>query len=56
VFFLGNLSIQCKIRRDRPIETRWSTGLSRSTCWPPLFYVNNCYFWARETVLCYRNW
>jgi len=30
VFILGILSIQCKIRRDRPIETR------RSTCWPPL--------------------
>jgi len=28
-FFLGILSIQCKIRRDRPNETR------RSTCWSP---------------------
>jgi len=32
VFFLGILSIQCKIRRDRPTDT-W-----RSTCWPPLAY------------------
>jgi len=38
VFFLGILSIQCKIRRDRPTDTRRSTGRSRSTCWPPLFY------------------
>jgi len=30
MLFLGMLPIQCKIRRDRPTETR------RSTCWPPL--------------------
>jgi len=30
MFFLGILSIQCKIRRDRPTDTR------RSTYWPPL--------------------
>jgi len=32
--FLGILSIQYKIRRDRPNDTR------RSTCWPPLVYFN----------------
>jgi len=31
--FLGILSIQRKIRRDRPTDTR------RSTCWPPLVYI-----------------
>ena len=36
VFFLVILSIQCKIRRDRPGEPRRSTG--RSTCWSPLLY------------------
>ena len=30
VFFLVTLSIQCKIRPNRPTEPR------RSTCWPPL--------------------
>jgi len=30
MFVLGILSIQCKIRRDQPNDTR------RSTCWPPL--------------------
>jgi len=35
MFFLGILSIQCKIRRDRPTETWRSTGRWRSTCWPP---------------------
>jgi len=35
-FFIGILSIQCKIRRDRPTDTRRSTGRSRSTCWPRL--------------------
>jgi len=29
MFFLGILSIQCKIRCDRPTETRRSTSLSR---------------------------
>ena len=37
--FLGILSIQCKIRRDQPTDTRRSTGRSRSTCWPPLVYT-----------------
>jgi len=23
---------------------------------PEYFSVKNCYFWARATVLCYRNW
>jgi len=32
MLFLGILSIQCKIRCDRPTDTR------RSTCWPPLLY------------------
>jgi len=32
MFFLGFLSIQCKIKRERPTETRWST------CWSPLLY------------------
>jgi len=36
VFVLGILSIQCKIRCDRPSNTRRSTGRSWSTCWPPL--------------------
>ena len=27
-----------QIRRDRPTNTRRSTGQSRSTCWPPLLY------------------
>jgi len=36
MFFLDILSIQCKIRHDRPIDTRRSTGRSRSTCWPPM--------------------
>jgi len=36
MFFLGILSVQCKIWRHRPTETRQSTGQSRSTCWPPL--------------------
>jgi len=36
MFFLGILSIQCTIRRDRPTLTRRSNGRSRSTCWPPL--------------------
>jgi len=31
--FLGILSFQCKIRRDRPTETR------RSTCWPSLCHT-----------------
>jgi len=31
MFFLRILSIQCKIRCDRPTET-W-----QCTCWPPLF-------------------
>jgi len=26
VFFLGVLSIQCKMRRNRPSDTRWSTS------------------------------
>jgi len=26
MFFLGSLSIQCKIRCDRPSDTRQSTG------------------------------
>jgi len=30
MFFLGIVSIQCKIKCDRPTEPR------RSTCWPPL--------------------
>jgi len=34
VFFSGISSIQCKIRRDRPTESR------RSTCWSPLLYMN----------------
>jgi len=38
-FFIGILSIQCKIRRDRPTDIRRSTGRSRSTCWPRLTYV-----------------
>jgi len=36
MFFLGILSIQCKIRSDRPTETRRSTGQSRSVCWQSL--------------------
>jgi len=36
MFFLGILPIQCKIKRDRPSDTRRSTGRSRSTCCPPL--------------------
>jgi len=28
MFFLGTLSIQCKIRCDRPSDTWWSTGQS----------------------------
>ena len=39
VFFSGILSIQCKIRRDQPADTRRSTGRSRSICWPPLTYA-----------------
>jgi len=42
VFFSVILSIQCKIRRDRPAELRRSTGRSRSTCWPS---------WCRLTCL-----
>jgi len=38
VFFLVILSIQCKIRRDRPAELWRSTGRSRSTGWQPLLY------------------
>jgi len=34
MFFLGILSIQCKIRCNRPSDT-W-----RSTCWPPLVYFS----------------
>jgi len=33
VFFLGIMSIQCKIRCDRPTDTWRSTG--RSICWLP---------------------
>jgi len=36
VLFFGILLIQCKIRRDRPTDTRRLNGWSRSTCWPPL--------------------
>jgi len=36
MFFLGILSIQYKIRCDRPTKTRRSNSRSRSTCWPPL--------------------
>jgi len=36
MFFLGILSIQCKIRRDRPSDTRRST----CCCWPPLVYFS----------------
>jgi len=32
--FLGSLSIQCKIRCNRPNDTR------RSTCWPPLVHFS----------------
>jgi len=39
MFFLDIMSIQCKIRRDRPAETQRSTGRSRLTCWPPLVYI-----------------
>jgi len=34
MFFLGILSIQRKIRRDRPSDTQ------RSACWPLLIYFN----------------
>jgi len=36
MFLLRMLSIQCEVRRDRPTETRQSTGQSQSTYWPPL--------------------
>jgi len=42
MFFLGILSIQCKIRRDRPTDTRRSTARSPSTCLPPLIYGMLC--------------
>ena len=38
MLFTGILSIQCKIRRDRPTDIWRSTGRSRSTCWPSLLY------------------
>ena len=41
MFFSGILSIQCKIWRDRPAETRRSTGQSRSTLWPSLLKAEN---------------
>ena len=41
MFYLGILSIQRKIRRDRSTESRRSTGRSRSMCWPPLLYLIN---------------
>jgi len=47
MFFLGTLSIQRKIKRDRPAEPQRSTGRSRSTCWPPLAYTIVC---AVETL------
>jgi len=38
MFFLGILSIQCKIRRDRPSDTRWSIGrCDRPLATPDLF-------------------
>jgi len=36
MFFLGILSIQCKIWRDRQTDTR------RSACWPPLLWSMSC--------------
>jgi len=40
MFFLGSLSIQCKIRCNQPSDT------GRSTCWPPLVYFSVCIsFW-----------
>jgi len=33
MFFLGSLSIQCKIRCNRPSDTRWSTGIGNGINW-----------------------
>jgi len=36
---------------------RFPFSLLRRYQMPECFYVNNCCFWARATVLsCYRNW
>ena len=40
VLLLDILSIQCKIRRDRPTDAQRSTGRSQSTCWPPCCTVH----------------
>jgi len=42
MLFLGSLSIQCRIRCNRPSDTRWSTGWCNqpATCWPPLVYFS----------------
>jgi len=44
MFFLGIVSIQYKIRRDRPTETGRSPGRSRSTCWQTLAYAICCIY------------
>jgi len=36
MFILSILSIQRKVRCERPTDTQRSTGRSRWTCWPPL--------------------
>jgi len=50
MFFLGMLSFQCEIRRDRPTETRRSTGRSRLTCWPPLVYGMQIHFFKKHSI------
>ena len=58
MFFLVSLSIQCKIRRDRPAEPRRSTGRSRSTCWLSQLYYNNSkdtLAWQDYMIL-YQEW
>jgi len=47
------LSIQRKIKRDRPAEPQRSTGRSRSTCWPPLLYMMNLTCVCEKDVICY---
>jgi len=59
VFFLVILSIQCKIRRDRPAELWRSTGRSRSTGWPPLYYgIHSIYrfYWNKSWWCLLRRW
>ena len=54
--FDGTL-VKLQISCGTPDDLSRNNSFPRNTGWKSLFYVNNCCFWARTTVLsCYRNW